>query len=284
MYDKIKLWCSVDGESVERMARGKDATPIFDKDTLIGYKFAVGAMDVKCRKNSCTIVGALPKMLEYSNIEVLRPEQIKDAVEAVCEAVGKKAEFMRVSYVEVFNAWDMVRPPIEYLCRLGDAGRYMPREQTGTTLYYGRLVKGAKKVLCFYDKGEESKRKGILMQGNILRYEMRLRGRLRKHGITTADTLYNGRTIAHLCQVYKSEYNKINKISLQDMEINKDYLLRCLMANHPDEVQTIMGAMRASSQYTAQKMYRLKQSVERMQVGRDALIEELNAAINGTEW
>lgn len=286
MYDKVKLWYYADDEAVTRMERGNDATPIFAKDAQIGCKWRDGALSVFCLNNHCTIEATLPKVLNLSNIEPLQRADVGEALQFVCEKVGQKAEFMRVSYVELFNAWDMARPPIEYFGRLADAGRYMPRQQVETTLYFGRLNKRAKKILCFYDKSEDCKQDDIMMQGYVLRYELRLHGRLSQHGITTADTLTDGGVLRHLCDVYKMEYHKIKKISLQDMEANKDYLLRCLMAGNNEQVQAIIEALRASRKFTSQQIYRLKKSVEKVAAagGRDDLLKELDEAVNGTKW
>ncbi|MBR5717060.1 MAG: hypothetical protein IKX59_10775 [Bacteroidales bacterium] len=263
-----------------------DATPTFDKDTLVGCKFFDGNISVQCYKSKCSIVASLPKVLKPSNIEPLRREEIAEAVQIIGEVVEQKAEFLRVSSVELFNAWDMEHAPIEYFCRLGDAGRYMPREQDGTTLYYGRLLSRPKKVLCFYDKSVECmERHGILMAGNILRYELRLNGRLGEYGITTLSDLLRPSVAQYLEGNYKAEYDRITKINVSDMEKNKDAAIQFWGARHPDEVSEFFKLQRERRDLTSVQRYRNKCAIEELLAsGKDDLIAELDAKVEGTRW
>ncbi len=77
----------------------------------------------------------------------------------------------------------MMHPVGSYLAKLGDMPRLLRYHFYAGTLYYKPRGRQQSKVFAFYDKRADAKAKGMALpvgfhDANLLKYEMRLKGRL----------------------------------------------------------------------------------------------------------
>ena len=123
-----------------------------------------------------------------------------------------------VTGVEFGMTFMMLNQVSDYLSRLG----YMPRLNrylfNTSTLYYKGTGRKQSKVYAFYDKLAEAKSKGLeypndLSDKNLLRFEMRLNGRLAKQlkNNITASTLYDIGFYRMMIKLYQDSYYSISK-------------------------------------------------------------------------
>lgn len=268
-----------------------NGTPIADKATgeIKGYQWHARNLRVSCFNNGVSVKGSLPKYLCGDNVQTISTTDTAEALANISDVLGVDMVEAYVSYIEFGKTFMMDNAPVDYFAKLGDGGRYLPRMQAGTTLYYGKQIKKAPKGLTFYDKADEIASDGgtlpPLFDGtNLLRYELRLHGRLSKrYGIIRASALTDKTTMATLRQEYITSFDNIKKVTCMadGIKPNKDWILANLIAMHPADYTTLLASARAAA--TPQELYRLKQAINQTMLKasakKDELLQELEDCI-----
>lgn len=277
------------------LADRNNGTPIVDKATaeIKGYQWHARNLRVSCFSNGISVKGSLPKFLCGDNVHTIDATDTAQAIADISNLFGVDMAEAYVSYIEIGKTFMMNNAPVDYFAKLGDSGRYLPRMQAGTTLYYGKQIKHAPKCLTFYDKADEIASNGgtlppLFVGANLLRYELRLKNQknykiLRKFGIKHASALTDKATLAALRQGYITSFDNINKMTCMADGItpNKDWVLANLILMHPDDVETLLASARAAA--TPQELYRLKQAItktmQKVSAKKDELLQELEDCI-----
>ena len=291
MYDNVHLWLPQPMPNASAMADRYNGTPIVDKATaeIKGYQWHARNLRVSCFSNGISVKGSLPKYLCGDNVQTIDTTDTAQAIAEISNLFGVDLAEAYVSYIEVGKTFMMDNAPVDYFAKLGDGGRYLPRMQAGTTLYYGKQIKHAPKCLTFYDKADEITSDGGTLQplvdgANLLRYELRLHGRLSKrYGIIHASALADKATLAALRQEYIKSFDNIKKVTCMadGIKPNKDWILANLIAMHPDEAANLLASAKAIA--TPQEIYRLRQAITQTMLKasakKDELLQELEDAI-----
>lgn len=229
MYDKVRMMMSRtrgDGDITRYLDNAKEQT-----DLKTGEVCAFGGfhgMRVDVYAGYVYITGSLAKLMHGSNVYTLDRHTTGQAIEMLGDGLHVDLGNASVTELEFGQNFIVSRHVGEYLQRLGDMPRMTRGEFGKSSLYY--MGKGKKKplVLTFYDKKADALAKGMALPAgydgvNLLRYEMRLKGRLPyRLGVpaVTASTLSERPFYDMMVRRYVDMYfsiKKVNKLIIEDM-------------------------------------------------------------------
>ena len=222
-YDKVTLWISRDfakhdiSKMADRLNIGKVSEDI--KTGVITMAGTMKGMSLYIKPNGISIMGSLPKFLYDDNIHPLTRKTTGEAIAALSEGLGFDIGNALVTGLEFGMNFPVSNPVSDYLLKLGELDRMLRYKFSQSTLYYKPKGRKQPKVLCFYDKVADVKAKGMSIpagfeDANILKYEMRLKGRLShqlKVDNITASTLSDRGFYKMLIGLYQSYYRAIYK-------------------------------------------------------------------------
>lgn len=222
-YDKVTLWISRDfakhdiSKMADRLNIGKVSEDI--KTGVITMAGTMKGMSLYIKPNGISIIGSLPKFLYDDNIHPLTRKTTGEAIAALSEGLGFDIGNALVTGLEFGMNFPVSNPVSDYLLKLGELDRMLRYKFSQSTLYYKPKGRKQPKVLCFYDKVADAKAKGMSIptgfeDANILKYEMRLKGRLShqlKVDNITASTLSDRGFYKMLIGLYQSYYRAIYK-------------------------------------------------------------------------
>ena len=222
-YDKVTLWISRDfakhdkSKMADRLNIGKVSEDI--KTGVITMAGTMKGMSLYIKPNGISIIGSLPKFLYDDNIHPLTRKTTGEAIAALSEGLGFDIGNALVTGLEFGMNFPVSNPVSDYLLKLGELDRMLRYKFSQSTLYYKPKGRKQPKVLCFYDKVADVKAKGMSIpagfeDANILKYEMRLKGRLShqlKVDNITASTLSDRGFYKMLIGLYQSYYRAIYK-------------------------------------------------------------------------
>lgn len=222
-YDKVTLWISRDfakhdiSKMADRLNIGKVSEDI--KTGVITMTGTMKGMSLYIKPNGISIIGSLPKFLYDDNIHPLTRKTTGEAIAALSEGLGFDIGNALVTGLEFGMNFPVSNPVSDYLLKLGELDRMLRYKFSQSTLYYKPKGRKQPKVLCFYDKVADAKAKGMSIPAgfedtNILKYEMRLKGRLShqlKVDNITASTLSDRGFYKMLIGLYQSYYRAIYK-------------------------------------------------------------------------
>lgn len=229
MYDKVRMMMSRtrgDGDITRYLDNAKEQT-----DLKTGEVCAYGGyhgMRVDVYAGYVYITGSLAKFMHGSNVYTLDRHTTGQAIEMLGDGLHVDLGNASVTELEFGQNFIVSRHVGEYLQRLGDMPRMTRGEFGKSSLYY--MGKGKKKplLLTFYDKKADALAKGMALPAgydgvNLLRYEMRLKGRLPyRLGVqaVTASTLSERPFYDMMVRRYVDMYfsiKKVNKLIIEDM-------------------------------------------------------------------
>lgn len=306
MYDKVKLW--IDRGSVGEFFPSipqylDEANGLVDLKTgeerVYGY---VGGLKVSIQARGVYMIGSLPKFLFGSNAYTLDMHTTKEALQKLADTLHIDVNQAKVTGLEFGTNFIMRYSVGEYLQRLGSIPR-LQREHIGNSLYYKGTGKKQPKVLCFYDKQQQLEDTGKVVPdglggSNMLRYEVRLNGRLRerlKQPEVLASSLADPDVYKLLVKLYQDNYFSIKK-SKQAKYMNKDQIktpkdaydvfVARLVSNTPqDQISSYIEELKRDNVFEDAKYYtRVKNKLQDVlqKTGAfvpDDLIKELDAEI-----
>ena len=176
-----------------------------------------------------SIQGSLPKFLYGNNVCQLTRKEVGQAIEKLSDRLHLPLNDARVTSIEVGANICLTKQHTAYTRLLGDMPR-MQRVSMADTLYYQGSGKVQPKEYYFYDKVAEVKKHGGTMpQGleaaNMMRYEMRLNGRL-PFQLSIPEfkgsTLQDREVYQELINRWLNGYLSINKlVNMEDEHLKK---------------------------------------------------------------
>ncbi|MBR1593203.1 MAG: hypothetical protein IJ659_00320 [Alloprevotella sp.] len=223
MYDKVKLWIdrAIVGEQYPTIANYLDSAKQ-ETDLQTGEVKTFGSLEglkVSIFVGGLSVVGSLPKYLYGSNVYPLDRHTTARAIEKIGDALHIKIGQAAVTGVEFGTNFLMMHQVPDYLAKLGNMPRLSRYHFEPSTLYYKGTGKQQPKVFAFYDKMADATAKGMeypedMKGANLLKYEMRLNGRLPQQlGVpeVTASTLAQTPFYRMMVKRYQDSYFSISK-------------------------------------------------------------------------
>lgn len=298
MYDKVKLFidrCDI-GEQYPNIASLLDEA-IEQTDLKTGEVKTYGGMDglkVSVFVSGLSIVGSLPKFLYGgSNIYPLDRHTTAQAIEKLGDALHIKADGARVVGIEFGSTFLMRHGITEYLARLGDMPKLSRCHFEQATLYYRGVGKQHPKVFAFYDKRADAETKGMecpdgLRGANLLRYEMRLSGRLPqqlKVPMVTASTLYDNSFYRLMVNLYQDSYFSISKLNqvktniMSEIKTVRDaydvFVARLISQSDHNQIRGFLDELKEAGVFADRKNYtRLKNKIQEVATKADITVSD----------
>lgn len=301
MYDKVKLWTI-------RTRATPDISQFLDKakeqiDHETGEVCTFGSLDglkVSVYVGGISVVGSLAKLMYPNNIYPLDRHTTAQAVEKLSDSLHIQMSDARVTGLEFGRAFVMSQPAESYLSKLGDMPKLQRYHFDVGTLYNKPRGRQQTKVFAFYDKQADAKSKGMALpsgfeDANLLKYEMRLNGRLPQQlGVpdVTASTLSEVSFYRLLVERYQESYFSIHKSNNYKMgDIGKiktvsdafDMLVaRLINQSGQDRITGFLEELREARVFNDRKNYtRLKKKIQEIAEKAstdvpDELIKELD--------
>lgn len=176
-----------------------------------------------------SIQGSLPKFLYGNNVCQLTRKEVGQAIEKLSDRLHLPLNDARVTSIEVGANICLTKQHTAYTRLLGDMQR-MQRVSMADSLYYQGSGKVHPRQYYFYDKVAEVRKSGGTMpQGleaaNMMRYEMRLNGRL-PFQLSIPEfkgsTLQDRKVYQELINRWLNGYLSINKlVNMEDEHLKK---------------------------------------------------------------
>jgi hypothetical protein len=304
MYDKVKLW-------VARTGATPDVSNFLDKakeqiDHETGEVCIFGGFDglkVSIYTGGISIIGSLAKYLHPNNIYTLDRHSTTQAVEKLSDGLHLPLDYAKVTGLEFGTQFVMKYPVERYISKLGDMPKLLRYHFDVGTLYYKPRGRQQPKILAFYDKAADAAAKTMELpngfaDSNLLRYEMRINGRLPQQlGVpeVTASTLSEERFYRKMMRLYQGNYfsiSKNNQIKTNGMDSIKtvsdafDVLVAKLISqSEQTQIAGFMEELREAKVFDDRNCYyRLKKKINEIAAKAgtavpDELIKELDDEI-----
>ena len=307
MYDKIKLWVdrSIAGDNYPAIATYLDRAKQ-EADLQTGEVKTFGSLEglkVSIFVGGLSVVGSLSKYLHGSNVYPLDRHTTAQAVEKLSDAIHIDVTRADVTGLEFGTNFLMQHPVTDYLSRLGDMPRLSRYHFEPKTLYYKGTGRQQPKVFAFYDKMADVAVKALehpdgFEGANLLRYEMRLNGRL-AHQLNVAEvktsTLSDVSFFRALVRRYQSSYFTIKKQYQIKTEIMSEiksvsdafevFVARLISQTDQTQIGGFVDELREAGVFGDRKYYtRLKKKIQEVATKADItetdeLIKELDDEI-----
>jgi hypothetical protein len=254
---------------------------VSEHQTSKGY-FMSGSLNnlkVTIYETGVSVKGSTAKFHLGDNLQTLTRSGMQQAIEHLSDALGLPMDIAKITAVDVATHWDMKYLPSSYYSYLGAKKHFTRLHATPNTLYYNTNAK----QLIFYDKGIESTAKNVALptiyqNANLLRYEMRYKGRLAKQfniNEITGATLYNDNFYIGIIDRWVKEYlsiDKVQRLTLTNMDNikkpNEAFDAICGIAflkMGQSEIEEILNDIKAKKTFTDPKSYtRLKDMVKKV--------------------
>ena len=270
MYDKVKFFVdrSIIGSQYTNITNHLEKAKV-ETDQTTGEtrtRGTINGLGIGVFGGGVFVEGSLPKYHYGSNIYPLDREGTKECIEMIGDTLGINMSGADVVGIEFGTTFMMQYKVSAYLAKLGQMPRLQRYNFNADTLYYKGSGKVQPRVYTFYDKLADCKAKHLpypidFEDKNLLRYEMRLKGRLAYQlGVpeVKASTLYDRQFYRELVRRYQDSYFSISKIN----ELN------------PNAMKEIKNVSDAFNIFVA----RLLSQTEQPQRQIDTFINEIKAA------
>ena len=219
MYDSVGLWIEKD------MVGNYDLPTIANRlneiskhESKYGFNIsgALKNLKVSIYETGVSVKGSIAKFHLNDNLQTLTRSGTNEAIEHLSDALGLPMDKAKVTAIDLATHFIMKYPPNYYYPFLGDKKYYTRLQASTDTLYYNTKPK----QLIFYDKSLEATAKKveiptIYQNVNLLRYEIRHKGRLNKQFNifeVTGATLSNEKFYMDIMNRWVKEYMNIQKI------------------------------------------------------------------------
>ena len=230
MIDKIKLSlprCRDMPDISGYLDKGNESSNV--KTGEVGVFGNVENIKVMQYFGGYSIQGSLPKFLYGNNVCQLTRKEVGQAIEKLSDRLHLPLNDARVTSIEVGANICLTKQHTAYTRLLGDMPR-MQRVSMADSLYYQGSGKVHPRQYYFYDKVAEVRKSGGTMpQGleaaNMMRYEMRLNGRL-PFQLSIPEfkgsTLQDREVYQELINRWLNGYLSINKlVNMEDEHLKK---------------------------------------------------------------
>ena len=308
MYDKVKFWIdgAIVGENFPTIANYLDEVKE-QTDLQTGEVRAFGSLNglkINIYMGGLSVVGSLAKYLyNGTNVYSLDRHTTAQAIEKLGDDLHINIEQAAVTGVE-FGTNFLMRYPVEnYIKRLGEMRRFLRLQVTNTSLRYGGNGKKQPKVFAFYDKIADAENKGMhypdsFRDANLLRYEMRLIGRLPQQ-LNVADVKASTLTEKHFYRLMVKRYqeyyfsiskqNQIKTDIMSEIKTPTDafnvFVARLISQADQTQIEGFFDELKGAGVFNDRKSYsRLKKKIQELSTKAnvtitDDLIKELDNEI-----
>lgn len=297
MYDKIKLW--IDRAVIGRhfpiiapvLEDAKEQTDLATGETRTFG--SVGGLKVSIYTGGISIIGSLPKFIYGNNVCLFDRHSTQRAIEKLSDIFHLKITDADVTGIEFGTNFLMKHKVTDYLSKLGEMPRLSRYHFEPSTLYYKGRGKNTPKVFAFYDKLSEAEAKGMdypsgVSGENLLRYEMRLTGRLKSQlGVADlqASTLYDRTFYRKLVKLYQNSYYSISKnVQIKDNAMSEiktvsdainTLMARLLSQTDKAQIVAFLDELRAAQVFNDSKYYtRLKNKINEIATKSDIVVTD----------
>jgi hypothetical protein len=303
MYDKLKMWNDryrIGGNFNQIAGYFDTVTEKTDQRTGEVRMFGtLGGMNVTMYESGLSINGSLPKFLYPDNIYPLNRKSTKEAFEKLSDSLHFKADEAKIINMEFGTHFLMKEPVTAYLDMLSEA-THLKRWRYDESLYYRSKGKKQERTICFYDKVKEAQGRGVnipsgLENSNLLRYEVRYRGRLPRQlnepeitGKTLSDTDFYRKMV----KLYSDTYFGIDKVKTLKTNIMSEIktvsdafevlIARLINQGDNNQIQAYMDELKQYNVFDDPKYYsrlrkKLKDIAGKADITEsDSLIKELD--------
>ena len=304
MYDKVKLWMdmAIVGDEYTTIANYLDNARQ-ETDLQTGEVKTFGSLEglkVSVFAGGLSVIGSLCKYLNGSNVYTLNRHTTAQAVEKLSDALHIQAGEAKVTGFEYGANFLMKHPISDYLTKLGNMPRLERVQATSNSIRYEGKGRQQPKVFAFYDKIADATAKGMdypddLQGANLLRYEIRLNGRIAKQiGVpeVTASTLYDIRFYRMMLKRYQDSYFSISKLNqirtdvMSEIKTVSDafnvFVARLLSNSNQNQIGGFLDELKQAGVFDDRKNYsRLKKKIQEISTKAnitisDDLIRELD--------
>ena len=304
MVDKLKLWAdrAIVGEQLPAIANYLDSARQ-ETDLQTGEVRTYGSLEglkVAIYTGGLSVVGSMPKFLYGNNVYPLTRHTIKDAIEKISDTLHIPTGKADVTELEFGTNFLMKHPVEEYLFKLGAMPRLERVQVTANSLRYQGRGKRHPKEFYFYDKLADAASKGMkypdnLQGANLLRYEIRLSGRLPQQlsvPVVIASTLTEKDFYRLMVKRYQDDYFRIskqNKIKTDAMSTIKTVadakevlFARLINQTGQEQISEYLRELKEAGVFEDRKYYtRLKNQIQEIATKSnftisDELIKELD--------
>jgi hypothetical protein len=214
MIDTVTLWLETrDALGVKFLGDAREQVSLETGEVSVfgNYK----NLRVHCNSSGISLKGSLSKYELGDNLQRLTRGKVQMAIERLCDETLLNWKRAKVYRLDVGTCLVLKQPCSNYLRGLGELPRYQRCEQGENGLLYTTSTK----VLSFYDKIKEVRRKqerlpSVFEGLNILRYELQCRQRLQdvfKVPEILAETLYNETFYIQALSLWRDSYFAIHK-------------------------------------------------------------------------
>lgn len=221
MYDKVKLWLpksSTTPDISQFLDNAKEQTNLTTGEVCTFG--GLNGLKVTANMGYLSIIGSLSKLLYPNNIYPLDRHTTSQAIEKLSDILHLDMSLAKVIGLEFGCCFAMKHPINMYLHRLGEMPKLSKGYFNDHSLYYQSKGNPPAKVFVFYDKKAEAKEKKMeiptgLRDANLLKYEMRLNGKLSRQlkvPEVTASTLSEMDFYRLLVKRYQDGYFAITKL------------------------------------------------------------------------
>jgi hypothetical protein len=280
MYDSTGLWfdgCIVGNFNLSTIAT--HLNEISEHKSKFGYNVSGSLKNLKVSiyETGVSVKGSLAKYHLTDNLHTLTRSGTREAIEHLSDDIGLPMDKAKVTAIDLATHFIMKYPPNYYYSFLG-AKKYFTRLQASNdTLYYNTKPK----QLVFYDKSLEATAKEVdipivYQNANLLRYEMRHKGRLNKQfnlNEFTGATLSNEKFYMDIINRWIKEYLNIQKIqrftlqNVDNMKTPSDVIEMIfgmlLLKAGQNEVDFILNDLKAKNAFQDPKYYsRVKSKIK----------------------
>lgn len=311
MYDKIKLYlprCRDMPDIAQYMDNGNEQTDITSGEVHT-YGFIDG-LRVSQFLGGYVVSGSLSRFFYPNNLYPLSYHTTAEAVEKLSDRLHLDMREANVTALEFGTQFPMAKPPSVYFSKLGDMSRKVRVRCNANTLYYqgvGRTTRTRQReVLAFYDKIADAKAKSMeipkgLEDANLLKYELRLNGRLaRQLGVqeVKASTLSDKGLFKLLLTKWSEDYFAISKLHTTKTDIMSEirspkdainvFIARLMSKQEKDEIADFISELKRFDVFTDPKSYtRVKSKLKELSSNAslsvtDEDIRELDDCIRNT--
>lgn len=304
MYDKVKLWAARTRATPDVSKFLSKAKEQIDHDT--GEVCTFGSLEglkVSVYAGRISIIGSLAKYLYPNNIYPLDRHTTAQAIEKLSDILHLSIADAKVTGLEFGTQFIMTHPVESYLSKLGDMPKLERCHFDVGTLYYKHKGKQQPKVFCFYDKKADAAAKGMVLpdgfaDANLLKYEMRLNGRLPQQlGVpdVTASTLSEKLFYRLMMKRYQESYFSISKYNQMKTDVMSDiktvsdafdvFVARLISQSGQTQTDGFMEELKEAKVFDDRKCYyRLKKRIQEVATKAgasvsDELIKELDDEI-----
>ena len=223
MYDKVKLYVDrgIVGDSFSAIPGYLDPTTVksvYDYHT--GQERITGNLDglrLSVNVGGVYIEGSFAKFFYGDNLHTHTRATTEEVIQKLSDLLHADISEARVMSLEFGTNFPMRYEVVRYLSLLGNLN-HMQQSNFAGSIYYTPKGKESYQRICFYDKGAEATGKGVVLPAglgdNLLRYEIRLNGRLNRQlkcGQVYGSTLYDEAFYKQVGGMWRSRYFSIEK-------------------------------------------------------------------------